>query len=74
MADNSLEQVKSNQVDLEKIPIEDVLTILNCTRDGLTDEEGGMRLKIFGHNKLEEKKARYLPLVRISLHYINCET
>ncbi|MFS7981902.1 putative P-type H(+)-exporting transporter [Helianthus anomalus] len=56
MSDNSLEEVKSNQIDLEKIPIEDVFTILNCTRDGLNDEEATKRLDIFGHNKLEEKQ------------------
>lgn len=55
MADSSLEQVKSNQVDLEKIPVEDVFTILNCTREGLTDDEATKRLDIFGYNKLEEK-------------------
>ncbi|XP_071742205.1 ATPase 9, plasma membrane-type-like [Rutidosis leptorrhynchoides] len=60
MADNSLEQVRSNQVDLEKLPIEDVFTILNCTRDGLPDDEGANRLKIFGYNKLEEKKENKL--------------
>ncbi|KAL8189562.1 hypothetical protein R6Q57_029128 [Mikania cordata] len=57
MPDNSLEEIKTNQIDLEKIPIEDVFTILNCTRDGLNDDEGAKRLDIFGPNKLEEKKA-----------------
>ncbi|XP_076910915.1 ATPase 8, plasma membrane-type-like [Bidens hawaiensis] len=56
MSDNSLQEVKSNQIDLEKIPIDDVLTILNCTREGLNDDEGAKRLDIFGPNKLEEKE------------------
>ncbi|KAI7728539.1 hypothetical protein M8C21_001057 [Ambrosia artemisiifolia] len=60
MSDNSLHDVKSNQIDLEKIPIEDVFTILNCTREGLNDEEGAKRLDIFGPNKLEEKQAWFM--------------
>lgn len=44
----------------EKIPIEEVLTQLRCTREGLTTEEGHTRLEIFGPNKLEEKKAKTL--------------
>lgn len=57
MASNiSLEQIKNEQVDLEKIPIEEVFEQLKCTREGLSDEEGAQRLEIFGPNKLEEKK------------------
>lgn len=70
MADSSLEQVKSNQVDLEKIPVEDVFTILNCTREGLTDDEATKRLDIFGYNKLEEKTVRCLPLLFVTVSYI----
>lgn len=44
----------------EKIPIEEVLTQLRCTREGLTSDEGQTRLEIFGPNKLEEKKAYIL--------------
>ncbi|MCO5614680.1 hypothetical protein L7F22_068964 [Adiantum nelumboides] len=39
----------------EKIPIEEVFEELKCSKQGLTSEEGANRLKIFGHNKLEEK-------------------
>ncbi|XP_024978889.1 ATPase 8, plasma membrane-type-like isoform X2 [Cynara cardunculus var. scolymus] len=56
MANNSLDEIKNSEVNLESLPIGDVFTLLNCTEDGLTDEEGNRRLEIFGHNKLEEKK------------------
>ncbi|XP_022754017.1 plasma membrane ATPase 4 isoform X2 [Durio zibethinus] len=52
----SLEEIKNETVDLEKIPIEEVFEQLKCTREGLTAEEGANRLQIFGPNKLEEKK------------------
>ncbi|CAA0814965.1 H(+)-ATPase 5 [Striga hermonthica] len=40
----------------ERIPVEEVFEQLKCTREGLTSEEGENRLRIFGPNKLEEKK------------------
>ncbi|XP_059063128.1 plasma membrane ATPase 1 isoform X2 [Cryptomeria japonica] len=40
----------------ENIPIEEVFENLRCTRAGLTSNEVDERLKIFGFNKLEEKK------------------
>ncbi|XWS52230.1 hypothetical protein CRYUN_Cryun11dG0049900 [Craigia yunnanensis] len=52
----SLEEIKNETVDLEKIPIEEVFEQLKCTREGLSVEEGANRLQIFGPNKLEEKK------------------
>ncbi|XP_008789658.1 plasma membrane ATPase 4 isoform X1 [Phoenix dactylifera] len=52
----SLEEIKNETVDLEKIPIEEVFQQLKCTREGLTSDEGAHRLQIFGPNKLEEKK------------------
>ncbi|KNA25642.1 hypothetical protein SOVF_004630 [Spinacia oleracea] len=52
----SLEDVKNENVDLEKIPIEEVFSSLQCSREGLTTENATSRLDIFGHNKLEEKK------------------
>ncbi|XP_059596530.1 plasma membrane ATPase 4-like [Vitis vinifera] len=55
----SLEEIKNESVDLERIPIEEVFEQLKCTKDGLTSEEGEHRLQIFGHNKLEEKKANF---------------
>eukprot|EP00262_Sarcandra_glabra_P012163 TRINITY_DN3080_c0_g1_i1.p1 TRINITY_DN3080_c0_g1~~TRINITY_DN3080_c0_g1_i1.p1 ORF type:complete len:955 (-),score=168.85 TRINITY_DN3080_c0_g1_i1:448-3312(-) len=52
----SLEEIKNEAVDLERIPIEEVFEQLKCTKEGLTSEEGTNRLQIFGPNKLEEKK------------------
>ncbi|XWS70584.1 hypothetical protein CRYUN_Cryun03dG0059600 [Craigia yunnanensis] len=52
----SLEEIKNESVDLERIPIEEVFEQLKCTRAGLTSEEGSNRLQVFGPNKLEEKK------------------
>ncbi|XP_039057066.1 plasma membrane ATPase 4-like isoform X2 [Hibiscus syriacus] len=52
----SLEEIKNETVDLERIPIEEVFEQLKCTREGLTTEEGNNRLQVFGPNKLEEKK------------------
>lgn len=52
----SLEEIRNEAVDLERIPIEEVFEQLKCTREGLSSEEGENRLKIFGPNKLEEKK------------------
>ncbi|KAA8541969.1 hypothetical protein F0562_023121 [Nyssa sinensis] len=58
MADKgiSLEEIKNENVDLERIPVEEVFEQLKCTREGLTSDEGQQRLQIFGPNKLEEKK------------------
>ncbi|KAG8372631.1 hypothetical protein BUALT_Bualt12G0086700 [Buddleja alternifolia] len=55
-SDISLEEIRNETVDLEKIPIEDVFAQLKCSREGLTMDEGENRLQIFGPNKLEEKK------------------
>lgn len=52
----SLEEIRNEAVDLERIPIEEVFEQLKCTREGLSSEDGENRLKIFGPNKLEEKK------------------
>ncbi|XP_073011165.1 plasma membrane ATPase isoform X1 [Typha latifolia] len=52
----SLEQIKNEAVDLERIPVEEVFEQLKCTKEGLSSEEGTARLAIFGPNKLEEKK------------------
>ncbi|GKV50368.1 hypothetical protein SLEP1_g57075 [Rubroshorea leprosula] len=59
MADDraiSLEEIKTQSVDLERMPVEEVLEQLKCTRAGLTSDEGARRLQVFGPNKLEEKK------------------
>ncbi|XP_077223145.1 plasma membrane ATPase 4-like [Tasmannia lanceolata] len=52
----SLEEIRNESVDLERIPIEEVFEQLKCTKEGLSSEEGAQRLQIFGPNKLEEKK------------------
>ncbi|KAG4946430.1 hypothetical protein AAZX31_15G154600 [Glycine max] len=52
----TLEEIKNETVDLERIPIEEVFEQLKCTREGLSSTEGENRLQIFGPNKLEEKK------------------
>lgn len=52
----SLEEIKNESVDLERIPIEEVFEQLKCSREGLTSDEGANRLQVFGPNKLEEKK------------------
>ncbi|KAF2317186.1 hypothetical protein GH714_015806 [Hevea brasiliensis] len=52
----TLEEIKNETVDLERIPIDEVFEQLKCTREGLSAEEGANRLQIFGPNKLEEKK------------------
>ncbi|KAG5045262.1 hypothetical protein JHK86_014668 [Glycine max] len=52
----SLEEIKNENVDLEKIPVEEVFESLKCSRAGLTSDEGASRLQVFGPNKLEEKK------------------
>ncbi|KAM7483592.1 hypothetical protein LguiB_008175 [Lonicera macranthoides] len=59
MAENkasSLEEIKKENVDLEKIPLEEVFEQLKCTKEGLSNAEGEERLQIFGPNKLEEKE------------------
>ncbi|KAI4344248.1 hypothetical protein L6164_011495 [Bauhinia variegata] len=55
-SDISFEDLKNRNVDLEKIPIEEVFEQLKCTKEGLTSAEGAKRLQSFGPNKLEEKK------------------
>ncbi|XP_075514573.1 plasma membrane ATPase 4-like [Primulina tabacum] len=52
----SLEEIKNETVDLEKVPIEEVFQQLKCSREGLSSDEGANRIQIFGPNKLEEKK------------------
>ncbi|KAK4848364.1 hypothetical protein QYF36_012114 [Acer negundo] len=51
-----LDAVNREAVDLENIPIEEVLENLKCTRSGLTSSDVKDRLDLFGYNKLEEKK------------------
>lgn len=55
----------------ENIPIEEVFENLRCSKEGLTSEAAGERLAIFGHNKLEEKKARSFTLLPLSLLHLS---
>ncbi|CAM6014632.1 unnamed protein product [Sphagnum balticum] len=50
-----LEALNSETVDLEHIPLDEVFEQLRCSKEGLTTEEGEIRLEIFGFNKLKEK-------------------
>ncbi|XP_058785801.1 plasma membrane ATPase 4-like isoform X1 [Vicia villosa] len=52
----SLEEIKNENVDLERIPVEEVFEQLKCSKEGLSSDEGANRLQVFGPNKLEEKK------------------
>ncbi|KAF7069910.1 hypothetical protein CFC21_075482 [Triticum aestivum] len=52
----NLDAVLKEVVDLENIPLEEVLENLRCSREGLTAEQAQQRLQIFGANKLEEKE------------------
>ncbi|KAJ4897128.1 plasma membrane-type protein [Raphanus sativus] len=53
---SGLENIMNENVDLEKIPIEEVFQQLKCSSEGLTTQEGEERIQLFGPNKLEEKK------------------
>ncbi|KAL8139360.1 hypothetical protein V2J09_005381 [Rumex salicifolius] len=48
MDDNDLLEIKNENVDLVKIPMEEVFTRLSCKKEGLTSSEGQRRLEIFG--------------------------
>ncbi|XP_042003575.1 ATPase 11, plasma membrane-type-like [Salvia splendens] len=52
----ALEAINNETIDLENIPIEEVLDKLKCTEEGLSSDEVERRLQVFGHNKLEEKR------------------
>ncbi|XP_011020653.1 PREDICTED: plasma membrane ATPase-like [Populus euphratica] len=52
----SLQEIINENVDLERIPVDEVFQRLQCTKEGLSTEEGQKRLEIFGPNKLEERK------------------
>ncbi|KAL0847000.1 hypothetical protein Bca101_020246 [Brassica carinata] len=54
-SDISWDEIKNENVDLERIPVEEVFKQLKCTKEGLSSDEGKKRLEIFGPNKLEEK-------------------
>ncbi|KAH8804341.1 hypothetical protein DL96DRAFT_1766457 [Flagelloscypha sp. PMI_526] len=44
------------KVDLETIVIDDVFKLLQCTEEGLTEDEAKRRLELFGPNKLESEE------------------
>ncbi|CAK8570093.1 unnamed protein product [Lathyrus sativus] len=54
MSSINLEEIRNENVNLERIPIEQVFEQLKCSREGLSSEEGSNRLEAFGPNKLEE--------------------
>ncbi|CAA7400718.1 unnamed protein product [Spirodela intermedia] len=56
MATITLEEIRNENVDLERIPVEEVFELFKCSKEGLTSEEAKQRLQTFGPNKLEEKK------------------
>lgn len=47
-----------DKVDIEHVVMEEVFQLLQCTDQGLSDEEAHNRIEIFGPNKLEEKKEK----------------
>ncbi|XP_062209139.1 ATPase 10, plasma membrane-type-like [Phragmites australis] len=51
-----LEKFSSQEIDLESLPLEDVLEQLNTSRNGLSSADAEERLQLFGANKLEEKR------------------
>ncbi|XLR29974.1 hypothetical protein S83_057874 [Arachis hypogaea] len=57
----SLEDIKKETVDLERIPVEEVFRELNCTKDGLTNEEGQKRLK--EKKAIHQTHSRWNPLL-----------
>lgn len=50
------DDIKDEMVNLEDCPMEEVFSQLRCTKDGLTSTVAEERAKIFGLNRLEEKK------------------
>ncbi|CAK8540765.1 unnamed protein product [Lathyrus sativus] len=50
----NLEEIRNENINLERIPIEEVFEQLKCLRKGLSSEEESNRLEVFGPNKLEE--------------------
>lgn len=53
------------KVDLETIVIDDVFKLLQCTGEGLSQEEANRRLELFGPNKLESEEQN--PFLQVSL-------
>ncbi|KAH7661921.1 P-type ATPase subfamily IIIA protein [Dioscorea alata] len=53
---SALEEVLKEEVDLEKIPMDEVFERLRCGKEGLSSQRAEERIGIFGLNKLEEKE------------------
>lgn len=47
-----------DKVDIEHVVMEEVLQLLQCDENGLTNAEAERRIGIFGPNKLEEKSQK----------------
>ncbi|KAK3150366.1 hypothetical protein QOZ80_3AG0232300 [Eleusine coracana subsp. coracana] len=57
MADaDGLQQIVTESIDLEHMPMEEVFQTLQCTEKGLATDDAQSRAAIFGLNKLEEEK------------------
>ena len=54
-----------DKVDLETIVIDDVFQLLQCSEDGLSNEEAQRRLELFGPNKLESEEQN--PILQVFL-------
>lgn len=61
------------KVDLERVELEDVFTLLQATEAGLTSEQATERLTIFGPNKLEsEEQNPFLQVCcRVCVYFLN---
>ncbi len=64
------------KVDLERVELEDVFTLLHATEEGLTTEQADERLTIFGPNKLEsEEQNPFLQVCcRVCVYCLNTAT
>ncbi|CAA6664179.1 unnamed protein product [Spirodela intermedia] len=56
MATITLEEIRNENVDLERIPVEEVFELLKCSKEGLTSEETKQRLQTFGPTSLRRKR------------------
>nr|AAD46188.1 plasma membrane proton ATPase [Nicotiana plumbaginifolia] len=59
------ENLREEGIDLENLPLEEVFEQLITSKEGLSAEDAERRLKIFGPNKLEEKREnKFLKFLR----------
>lgn len=54
--DDEFELINTYLFLKENIAMEEVFEKLRCTEEGLSSDDAGRRLEIFGYNKLEEKE------------------